>query len=293
MRVLITGADGQLGTDLCRVLQNVEITPCTHSDLDVTDALSIRAVFNRHQPEVVINTAAYLRVDDCEDEKERAFAVNTLGARNIAVACQETGAVLAHVSTDYVFGGKTEPRASPYIESDLPLPCNTYGRSKLAGEALVQDACARHVIIRTSGLFGTAGSSGKGGNFVETVIRMAREGRELRIISDQMFSPTYSKDLAQKIGEIIRSGHYGVFHVTNRGSCSWFELARTILAVLGMDNALVPITSAQHPQKARRPPYSVLGNRRLELLGIDKMRTWQEALTGYFKDKGHLPQESS
>jgi dTDP-4-dehydrorhamnose reductase len=291
MKVLITGADGQLGSDLCKVLQNVEVVPCTQNDIEITDTNAIKTIFNKYRPEAVINTAAYVRVDDCEDEKDKAFAVNALGARNIAIACQESGARLVQISTDYVFGGEPEKRSIPYTEFDIPIPCSVYGKSKLAGEELVRQLCSRHFIVRTSGLFGATGSIGKGGNFIETMIKLAGQRNELRVVNDQVFSPTYSKDLAQKIGQLIQTEYYGIFHITNSGTCSWYELAKEIMNTLGLKTPVVPITSEQYPQKARRPRYSVLDNYHLHLLNMDDMRPWQDALRDYLRDKGHLKQE--
>jgi dTDP-4-dehydrorhamnose reductase len=288
MKVLITGADGQLGTDLCRVLRNVEIIPCTRNDIEITDTKSVKSVFARHRPEVVINTAAYVRVDDCETEQDKAFAINALGTRNIAVACQESGARLVQISTDYVFGGGPETRSTPYTEFDIPIPCSVYGESKLAGEKMVRHLCSRHFIVRISGLFGAAGSLGKGGNFIETMIKMAGQRNELKVVSDQIFSPTYSKDLAHKIGQLIQTEYYGIFHITNSGACSWYEFSKEIIGMVGLKTPVVPITSDQYPQKAKRPHYSVLANYHLHLLGMDDMRPWQVALRDYLIEKGHI-----
>jgi len=196
LRILITGADGQLGTDLCKTLSNFDLIPCTQTDIEITDVSSVQAAFKKYRPEAVINTAAFVRVDDCETEIDKAFAVNTLGARNIAVACQEIGAKIIQISTDYVFGGEPKPCSIPFTEFDTPTPCSIYGKSKLAGEELVRHLCNKHFIVRISGLFGTAGSLGKGGNFIETMIRLAKERDAIRVVNDQVFSPTYSKDLA-------------------------------------------------------------------------------------------------
>lgn len=288
MKVLVTGANGQLGTDLCSILQGVEVIPLTDADIEITDINSVKSVITRQQPDVVINTAAYVRVDDCETEQDTAYAVNALGARNIAVVCHEIGAKLAHVSTDYVFGGETEPCTTPYTEFDTPIPANLYGKSKLAGENLVRDLCSRYFIIRTSGLFGVAGAMGKGGNFIETMIKLSREQEQLTIVNDQIFSPTYAKDLAEKIAKLINTEYYGVFHISNRGTCSWYDFAKEILRLAGQEVPVVPITSSQFPQKARRPCYSVIDNYHLRLLGMDDMRSWQDALEDYMKEKGHM-----
>jgi dTDP-4-dehydrorhamnose reductase len=288
MKVLITGASGQLGTDLCRILQDVQVIPLTHADLEITDMNSVKAAFTSRRPDVVINTAAYVRVDDCETEKDRAFSINAIGARNVAVIAQNLGAKLLHISTDYVFGGESEPRTPSYSEFDTPVPPNVYGKSKLAGEHFVRHLCNKCFIVRTSGLFGVAGASGKGGNFVETMLRLAREKDELRVVDDQVFSPTYTYDLARKIAQLIGTEYYGIFHITNRGPCSWYKFAKEILRLAGLKSPVIPVSSCQYPQKARRPSFSVLDNYHLRLLDMDDMRPWQEALADYLEKKGHL-----
>ncbi len=288
MKVAVVGAEGQLGSDLCRQLASVELVPLTHAQIEVSDMGSVRQALVKHHPAVVINTAAFHRVDDCESSQDKAFLVNALGARNVAVVSQELGAKLVFVSTDYIFGGEGEPHAAPYTEFDIPVPLNLYGKSKLAGENLVQHLCSRHFIIRTSGLFGVAGSSGKGGNFVETMLRLAKERAELSVVNDQVFSPTYTDDLAKKIVQLIDTEYYGVFHVTNSGACSWYEFTKEILKLAGLNTPVLPITSDQYPQKASRPRFSVLDNYQLRLLQMDDMRSWQEALEDYMREKGHI-----
>ncbi|HUV45498.1 MAG TPA: dTDP-4-dehydrorhamnose reductase [Dehalococcoidia bacterium] len=288
MKILVTGANGQLGTDLCKVLQHFELIPLTHNDIEISDMNSVKQAFIKYRPDIIINTAAYVRVDDCETEQDKAFLVNTLGARNVAVAAQELGAKLIHISTDYVFGGEAKPHDIPYTEFDTPIPLNTYGKSKLAGEVLVQRFCPRHFIIRTSVLFGIAGASGKGGNFVETVLKLAKEQDELKVVNDQFRSPTYTKDLARKIAQLIQTEYYGIFHITDRGYCSWYEFATEILSLVGSKTPILPGASDEYPQKARRPRFSVLDNYHLRLLDMDDMRTWQEALKDYMISKGHI-----
>jgi dTDP-4-dehydrorhamnose reductase len=288
VKVVVTGANGQLGTDLCRALHNFDVIALTHVDIEIADIASVRESILKHKPAVIINTAAYVRVDDCEDEKDKAFRVNALGARNVAVVAQELGAKLVHISTDYVFGGEIEPRTTPYTEFDTPVPLSIYGKSKLAGENLVRHLCQKHFIIRSSGLFGVAGSSGKGGNFIETMLRLAKERDELKVVNDQVFSPTYTKDLAWKIAQLITTDYYGIFHITNRGACSWYEFTKEMLRLAGLKTSVVPITSDQYPQKARRPRYSVLDNSHLRLLGMDDMRPWQEALKDYLVARGYI-----
>ena len=288
MKVAVTGANGQLGTDLCRALNNFDIIPFKHADIEIADMASVREAMLKHKPAIIINTAAYVRVDDCEDEKDKAFSVNALGARNVAVVAQELGARLMHLSTDYVFGGEAEPRTIPYTEFDTPVPLSIYGKSKLAGEDSVRHLCYRHFIVRASGLFGVAGSSGKGGNFIETMLKLAKERDELRVVNDQVFSPTSTGDLARKIAQLMTTDYYGIFHITNRGACSWYGFTTEILKLAGITTPVVPITSDLYPQKARRPCYSVLDNYHLRLLGMDDMRPWQEALKDYLVDRGHI-----
>ncbi len=288
MKVLITGANGQLGCDLCQTLCNLELIPLTHADIEITSMDSVSKAFARYRPDVVINTAAYVRVDDCEDHKDEAYLVNAIGARNVAVTAQDIGAKLVQISTDYVFGGENRGENTPYTEFDRPVPLSIYGKSKLAGEDFVKHLCTRHFIIRASGLFGVAGSSGKGGNFIETILKLGKTRSEVRVVNDQVFSPTYTWDLAGKIGELIVTEYYGIFHATNKGSCSWYEVTREIFRLAGIKTPLIPITSAEYPQKAKRPPYSVLDNYHLRLLSMDDMRPWQEALSDYMAKKGHL-----
>ena len=288
MKVLIIGANGQLGTDLCPVLKDVEIIPLTHEEFEITDMNLVESVFAKYRPDVVVNTVAYVRVDDCETEQDKAFLVNALGAGNVAIMSQKLGVKLMHISTDYVFGGENELRTRPYSEFDTPIPPNLYGKSKLAGENLIRHFCPRHFIVRSSGLFGVAGASGKRGNFVETTLRLAKEQGRLRVVNDQIFSPTYTKDLARKIGQLIRTDYYGMFHITNKGTCSWHEFAEGILKLAGLKASVIPITSDQYPQKARRPNFSVLDNYHLRLLGMDDMRSWQEALKDYLIEKDHM-----
>ena len=288
MKAAVIGANGQLGTDLCLALHNFDIIPFTDADIEIADMACVRKAMLKNKPEIIINTAAYVRVDDCEDEKDKAFSVNALGARNVAVVAQELGARLVHMSTDYVFGGEIEPQTTPYTEFDTPVPLSIYGKSKLAGDDFVRHLCLRHFIVRSSGLFGVAGSAGKGGNFIETMLKLAKERDELRVVNDQVFSPTYTGDLAQKIAQLMTTDYYGVFHVTNKGACSWYEFTTEILKLAGLKTPVVPVTSDQYPQKARRPRYSVLDNYHLRLLGMDDMRLWQEALKDYLVARGHI-----
>jgi dTDP-4-dehydrorhamnose reductase len=287
LKIVVIGSNGQLGNDLRRVIKSRDLVALTHKDIEVSQIDSVKQVLSDVKPSVVINTAAFVRVDDCEDDPDICYRINTLGARNVAVITQKLQAKLVFVSTDYVFGGDSN-RKTPYTEFDAPAPLNILGRSKLAAEELVQHLCSCYFIVRVSGLFGIAGSSGKGGNFIETMLKLAKERDELRVVNDQVFSPTYTKDLARKIAQLMTTDYYGIFHITNKGSCSWYEFTTEILKLAGIKTPVVPITSDQYPQKARRPRYSVLDNYHLRLLGMDDMRPWQEALKDYLVARGHI-----
>jgi len=282
VRVVIIGANGQLGTDLVRVLRGREtVVPLTHYELEVCDFARTREVLTQARPKIVVNTAAFVQVDRCEDEVERSFRVNTYAVRNLARICQELGSLLVHLSTDYVFDGE---KHEPYLEDDIPHPLNVYGVSKLAGEYFVRTLCERHLVVRSSGLYGLAGSSGKGGNFIETMIHLAREKKPIRVVDDQVLAPTHAKDLAEAIVRLIASRSLGLYHVTNNGECSWYEFARTIFTLLGLTPDLSPITTREFAARALRPAYSVLRSAKL----VWRLHPWPQALEEYLKEKGHL-----
>lgn len=288
MKVAVIGANGQLGTDLCRELHQFEVIPLTHADIEITEMKSVKQALAKSQPEIVINTAANTNVDDCELNPDKAFLVNALGARNVAVVAHELGAKLVHISTNGVFGGGNEPGTTPYTEFDTPAPINVYGKSKLAGENFVQHLCPKHFIARTSGLFGIAGSRAKGGNFVDTILGLAQQKSEIKVTKD-IFSPTYTRDLARKIAQLITTDYYGIFHITNKGACSRYEFAREIMKLAGLKVRLIPVSFKEYPTPAKRAPFWALDNYHLRLLGMmDDMRPWQEALKDYMIEKGHI-----
>lgn len=283
MKILIIGANGQLGSDLVQASGD-ELVPLTHREVDICEPVGVRETLRRHRPEVVINTAAYHKVDECEINVERSFAVNVYGVRNLALACKEVGCALLHMSTDYVFGADIS-RRTPYAETDLPGPINVYGISKLAGEYLVRYILDRYWIVRTSGLYGVAGSSGKGGNFIELMLRLAREGRDIKVVDDQTLSPTCTADLARKIVELVHTEHHGLYHVTNAGECTWYQFACKIFELTGLSPNVTPTTTAAFGAVASRPAYSVLENAALDALGMDDLRPWQEALAKYLQSR--------
>ncbi len=286
MRVLLIGAGGQLGTDIRHLWSQDEVVGVTHQDLDVTDTAAVQAAVEHHRPEVVVNTAAYHRVDECESQVARSFAVNAEGALNAARAAAGTGSAVVFISTDYVFDGQA---GVPVTEDTPPNPLNVYGVSKLAGELLVRQANPRHLVVRSSGLYGVAGASGKGGNFVETMIRLAREGRPIKVVDDEALAQTSTADLAIALRALVASERYGLYHVANSGGQSWFRFAQMIFERLGLSPDLSPTTSREFGAAATRPPFSVLESGRLPVLGI-RMRSVAEALEDYLVTKGYQVQ---
>jgi len=285
MRVALIGANGQLGSDLVKVLQPVhELTSLTHADVEVTDPKSVETAMRRIQPDIVLNMAAFHKVDVCEEEVEQTFAVNVYGVRNLALACCAHDAALVHMSTDYVFGGE-KGRRTPYIETDVTAPINVYGVSKLAGEHFVQYLLDRCFIFRVSGLYGVAGSSDKGGNFVELMLRLAREGKDIRVVDDQRLTPTYTVDLARQMAAVIETDRYGLYHATSQGDCTWYDFAAEIFRQSGLSPNLGRAKTGDFGERATRPGYSVLENEALQKLGMDMMRPWQEALAGYLQER--------
>ena len=278
MTTLLIGASGQLGCELLRAFGDHELVPLTHADLELTDRTQVGDTVRKYRPVLILNTAAYNRVDDCEEYPERAFAVNAIAVRDLALAAKEIGAVLVHFSTDYVFDGR---QARPYREGDLPGPLSVYAASKLAGEYFVRVILDRYFIIRTCGLYGLTGSLGKGGNFVETMLRLAREGRKIRVVGDQILTPTNAKELAKKVRQLVETGRYGLYHITNSGGCSWYQFASAIFELAGLQARLSETTSAAYGARATRPAYSVLNNANLHRLGLDDLRPWHEALKEY------------
>lgn len=286
-RVVLLGANGQLGSDIRTVFEasdGVELCGLTRADLDVEDAGRIGGVLREIPFDWLINCTSYHRTDECEDFPARSFAVNAEAVRQLARACEEKGAVMAHVSTDYVFDGRA---GRPYVETDAPGPLNVYGVSKLAGEQLVRAYCERHFVFRVASLFGVAGSSGKGGNFVETMLRMAREGKPLRVIRDQVMSPTHTLDIARALLAFVERGvsEYGVYHCAGAGACSWHEFACAILARAGLAADVAPVLHTEYATKARRPLYSALDSAKLG--SVHRMPDWRAGLDEYMRRKGY------
>ena len=276
MKALVLGSAGQLGRELALQLGEELLWAGGRDQLDVSDGPAVAALVARLRPDVVFNATAYNRVDAAESEPERAFAVNALAPRALAFAARELGALLVHVSTDYVFDGAL---ARPYREDDPAHPLSVYGASKLAGEGHVLGSGAEALVVRTSGVLGRGGSAQKGGSFVDRILAQARAGKPLRVVADQRFAPTSAGDLASALVELVRLGARGLCHVTNAGSCSWHELATAALAAAGLERPVEAIAAAELRLPARRPAYSVLDNSRARALGLPPLRHWKDALT--------------
>ena len=280
-RWLITGAGGMLGRDLVSALDRDghDVTGLAHRDLDVTDAAAVHAALRQHRPDIVVNCAAWTRVDDAETHEEEALAVNGHGAAHVAAACADSGARLVQISSDYVFGGDTR---RPYTEADDARPRTAYGRTKLAGEqAVLRQLPGTGYVVRTAWLYGAHGP-----NFVRTIIRLERERSAVDVVDDQVGQPTWTVDLAHGIIALERSqAAAGVYHASSSGSVTWFGLAREIFGRLGADPARVrPITTAQYPSPAPRPACSVLGNDAWAAADIEPLPHWQVALRRAFPD---------
>jgi len=284
VKLLLIGATGQLGGDLLRNNTGHEIHSPKRDELDLARLDEVAAVVRNHGPDAIINCAAFHNVPLCEEEPERAFLINCVAVRNLAVLANEMGAWFITFSTDYVFGGD-DKRTTPYREDDRPAPLQMYGISRLAGEhAALAAAPRRAVIIRTCGLYGRSGARSKGGNFVDGRVEDARAGRRIEMASEQIVAPTSTDDLSRAVFALI--GHPrlapGIHHLVNEGECSWYELTRAIVEILGLRAEVVPIDRKGRSGNMRRPLYSVLANTRARALGIT-LRPWREALADYLR----------
>jgi dTDP-4-dehydrorhamnose reductase len=289
MKIAVIGANGQLGSDLVAAFsENGDaVCPLTHSNFEISDFHSVSQALEDIQPQVIVNTAAMHHVENCEREPEKAFNVNALGPRNLAIVARNLGAVLMHVSTDYVFNGS---KGSPYIEEDNPLPLNAYGITKLAGEHFVRATTARHFVIRTSGLYGKSPCRAKGGlNFIELMLKLAKERGEVRVVDSEVVTPTSTAELAQQMLNLSHSDRYGLYHATAEGSCSWYEFAREIFTITDTPVRLKTATPDEFPAKVARPKYSVLENRALKSRGLNTFKPWQDALHKYLGNRIKSP----
>jgi len=279
MRIAVLGSNGQLGRELLQELSGDELFPLTRAEFDVTDRDRTRSVLSELRPEMIVNTTAFHRVDDCETKAELAYDVNVLSVLNLIRIANDIDATLVQFSSDYVFDGAGR---TPYNEDSVALPLSIYGNSRLAGELLVRTLARRFFLIRTCGLYGHAGSRGKtGGNFVEIMLAKARNGDPIRVVNDQTLTPTATLDLARQLSVLLKTTEYGLYHATSAGECTWFEFAAAIFEIAGVNANLSPTTSELYKTPAKRPQYSVLENARLQQLGLNQMRHWRDALTEY------------
>jgi len=282
MKIAVIGADGQLGTDVVKAFgaNGDEVVSLTHSDIEISDAGSVSERMAALRPNIIVNTAAMHHVDKCEQDPAKAFAINGLGAKNLALAAKEIGAKLMHVSTDYVFDGE---KRTPYVETDAPRPLNVYGNSKLSGEYFVRSTVPEHFVLRTSAIYGKSPCRAKGGlNFIELMLKLARERGEVKVVDDEFVSPTPTPEIARQMVALSRSDAYGLYHATAEGSCSWHAYAKEIFAMTNTKVNLLIAGPNEFPIKVPRPKYSVLENAGLKKQGLNVFQPWQQGLREYF-----------
>lgn len=276
MKILVTGTKGQLGREVTKQGTMHELILTDYDTLDITDGKAVMDFMREMQPDAVIHCAAYTNVDGAESDMDGAFRVNVIGAQNIAAGCLEIGAKMVYISTDYVFDGESQ---TAYREFDSINPQSVYGKTKLQGEEIVKEILGRHYIIRTAWLYGD------GNNFVRTMLKLAENNNTLRVVHDQIGTPTSTVDLAKVIFTLLDSEAYGTYHGTCQGQCSWYEFACEIFRQTGKNIKVIPVTTDEFPRPAKRPTHSVLDNYMLRMTVGDSMRIWQAALTEYLRTK--------
>ncbi len=286
MKIALIGASGQLGSDLFKKLDKDKTSILNYPDFDITKPESMAETLTEINPAVVINTASFNRVDECEVHPKNAIELNAVAVRSLSQVCKDIGATLVHFSTDYVFDGRT---SDPYTEKDTPNPLNVYGQTKFDGEKFIRELLDKYVLIRTCGLYGEEGCWGKGYNFVDTMVKASEGSQSIRVVNDQTVTPTSTAELAERVIELIHSKEYGIFHLTNEGQCTWHEFAQIIFKKLERDVDLFPIDSIEYGAAAVRPAYSVLDNWKARTLGLTPFSHWTKALEDYLFVKGYLP----
>jgi dTDP-4-dehydrorhamnose reductase len=287
MRIVIVGGNGQVGSDLARVLRDTheDFVTLTRNDLDITERLTLGDKLGKYNPDVIINCAVYHPVDECETNPDRSFAVNAIAVRDLGLAAKDLHASMVHFSSDYVFDGEQE---RPYCEEDSLKPLSVFGVSKVAGEQLLRAVLPNHFIIRTSGLYGLTGSRVKRGNFVETMLRVGQQNGKVRVVSDLRMAQTSTQNLAKQVLALIRTKNYGTYHASDHGDYSWYEFAQRIFDYSRMNVAVSPVSWRDMPAVAPRPKYSVLENRGLKRLGLDQMQPIDIALRAYLKAREEI-----
>ncbi len=273
MRILITGGDGMLGTDLREVLKGEDLIVTNHESLDITDRNQVMEKIKEYKPEIVINCAAMTDVDGCETKKDLAYKLNAEGPKNLALASKEVDATLIHISTDYVFKGD---KKTPLKEDDEIGPISIYGKSKLKGERNIEDILDKYFILRTAWLYGKNGT-----NFIEKILELTKNHDRIKVVNDQEGSPTFTKDLAEGIRQVINSDKYGTYHLTNSGSTTWYDFARLIIKKKDINVEVDPVTSEEFPSIAPRPHYSVLSHEKWIKNGFTELRDYEKSLNDY------------
>lgn len=279
MKILITGSRGMLGQDLVKTFREHELLLPDEIELDITDEAKVLGYIRENCPDLIVNSAAYTNVDGCEDPANRnlAFAINGWGPGYLAKGAEEIGAKLVHISTDYVFAGNKD---GLYETDDPVAPINVYGESKLLGEREVLANCSRAFVLRTAWLYGAGG-----GNFVKTMLKLAEGRTDLNVVNDQFGSPTYTKDLASAVKEIAAGDRYGIYHTTNSGYCSWYDFAKRIFEIAGIEMNVHPVSSAEFIRPAKRPHNSKMNGGKLPQNGYSLLRDYQEALRDYLENE--------
>lgn len=281
MKVAVLGSNGQLGHDVCAAFRDHgdEVVGLTHADLELASAASTEAALAACLPALIVNTAAMHHVDKCEADPVAAFSANAIGARNVAEWAKKADAAVAYISTDYVFDGS---KKSPYLETDAPAPLNSYGITKLAGEHFTTSISPKHFVLRVSAIYGHQPCRAKGGlNFVELMLKLSRERDKLRVVDDEFVTPTPTTQIAAQLVALTHSNHYGLYHGTAEGSCSWYEFAREIFRATGTTIRLEKADPGEFPTKVPRPKYSVLENHRLKAANLNVFTDWREGLAAY------------
>lgn len=283
MKIAIIGANGQLGHDVVGAFQKqgASVTALTHEQIEITSIDSISKILRECGPDLIVNTAAAHQVEQCEEHPDHAYQVNAIGAKNLALVSNDLDAILMHISTDYVFNGN---KKNPYLESDVPIPLNVYGSTKLAGEHFIQNIADKYFIFRVSGLYGKAPCRAKGGlNFVQLMLKLAKERDEVRVIDNEILTPTHTGTVARQLVKMASTDFYGLYHATAQGSCSWFEFARKIFELAQTTIKLSIADPSEFPMKVPRPEYSVLENAALKKIGEDLMLPWEQDLSQYLE----------
>jgi dTDP-4-dehydrorhamnose reductase len=282
LKIAVIGANGQLGSELCnKFKEKHEVVGLTHRDIEITNIDNIRTVMSGIKPDLIVNTAAYHNLPECEKNPDISFQVNAVGALNLAKTVTDMGSVLVHYSTDYVFDGE---KREPYVEKDLTNPLNIYAMTKHNGEILIKNYCHRYFVIRISGIYGKAVCRAKGNNFITTMEKAARERDVVKVVNDEILTPTPVFEIAKNTLRLVETEGFGLYHMTCEGHCSWFEFAGVIFKELKLETPLISCTSEEFPSEIKRPSYSVLENHKLKSVNLNQMSHWKDALITYLRN---------